>query len=281
MKHTHIIVGIITATLCLACLIRPAHTEDIGAGVEWRTLDEEALELSEAGKYDQAATLAQRALEVAEQNVGPNHPDTAISLCRLAEIYCNQCHYSKAEPLCMRALSICERIQEKDERDLRVASVLSVMTRMYQGQHDYKQAIVICRRESRIYERIFGGESLYSACKLNKLARLHYLQGECLIAEPLYKRAISLLEFWRMMGEPELMVCLNNLAMLYASQHKYAQAEPLYKRSLKIAEKVHGPNHHNVANILYNLAALCRATNRVAEARKLDERVKRIRAIKK
>ena len=40
-----------------------------------------------AGKYDRAGVAATKALEVAEKNVGPVHPDVAVSLENLAALY--------------------------------------------------------------------------------------------------------------------------------------------------------------------------------------------------
>ena len=76
-----------------------------GAGIEWDTLNQEVLRLYRAGQYERAIIVAQEALKVAEDNVGPNHIDVATSLNNLALLYDTQGH-AKAEPLYKRALSI-------------------------------------------------------------------------------------------------------------------------------------------------------------------------------
>ena len=45
------------------------------------------VDLYRAGEHDRAAVVAQTALHVAEQNVGPDHPDVAMSLNNLAALY--------------------------------------------------------------------------------------------------------------------------------------------------------------------------------------------------
>ncbi len=45
------------------------------------------MELYWQGKYDRAVVLAQKALEVAEENIGPDHPSVATSLENLAVLY--------------------------------------------------------------------------------------------------------------------------------------------------------------------------------------------------
>lgn len=52
----------------------------------------------------------QTALEIREQQLGPQHPDTARSLDNLATLYNTQERYAEAEPLYQRALEIYKRV---------------------------------------------------------------------------------------------------------------------------------------------------------------------------
>jgi tetratricopeptide (TPR) repeat protein len=85
-----------------------------GAGVEWDTLNKEVMRLNRAGEYARAIRIAQSALEVAEQNVGPDHPDVATSLNNLAYVCIRQGEYAKAEPLYKRSLAILEKALGSD-----------------------------------------------------------------------------------------------------------------------------------------------------------------------
>ena len=58
----------------------PAHAQ----GSEWERLMSEVMSLGEKGQYDRAVGVAKKALDVAEKDVGPNHPDVALSLNKLA-----------------------------------------------------------------------------------------------------------------------------------------------------------------------------------------------------
>ena len=76
---------IITIILAIAFLgTIPSVLHARGAGIEWDTLSQEVMELNRTGKYDRALVVAQKALQVAEQNVGRDHPDVATSLNNLA-----------------------------------------------------------------------------------------------------------------------------------------------------------------------------------------------------
>ena len=56
----------------------------------------------------------QRALVRDEQILGANHPNTALSLNNLAELYRTQGKYEEAEPLYQRALIIYEQVLGAD-----------------------------------------------------------------------------------------------------------------------------------------------------------------------
>ena len=81
-----------------------AHAQ--GAGVEWDALNREVMEFYRAGAYDRAVAVAQKALQVAEQNVGPDHPDVATVLENLAAVYRATDRRSEAEVLEQRATRI-------------------------------------------------------------------------------------------------------------------------------------------------------------------------------
>jgi tetratricopeptide (TPR) repeat protein len=74
-----------------------------------RLLNQVAYYLDVRAQYEQAEPLYQRALQISEQVLGPQHPDTATSLNNLAELYRSQGKYEQAEPLFQRALALLER----------------------------------------------------------------------------------------------------------------------------------------------------------------------------
>ena len=114
------------------------------AGIEWDFLNQEVMELSRAGSYGHAVVVAQKALEVAEQNVGPDHPATATSLDNLANLYKAQNRYAKAEPLYERALAIREKAFGLDHPD--VLTSLEHLAKFYYSQGDHNKAQPLYRR---------------------------------------------------------------------------------------------------------------------------------------
>ena len=91
---------------------------------------------------------------------------------------------------------------------------------------------------------------------LINLADLYRSMGAYSKAEPLYARALAIIE--KVLGpeHPNTATSLNNLAALYLLMGAYSKAEPLYARALAIREKVLGPEHPNTATSLNNLAVV-------------------------
>ena len=77
-----------------------------GAGIEWDILNQETIKLNAEGKYDRAVIVAQKALAVAMENVGPDHPAVATSLENIAVLYRETGRKDAAVPLEQRAAAI-------------------------------------------------------------------------------------------------------------------------------------------------------------------------------
>ena len=150
------ILTITTAFLLLLLATPPVFAQ--GAGIEWDILNQELMELYLTGKYDRAVVVAKKALEVAEKNVGPNHPDVAQSLNNLAELYRIQGQYAEAEPLYKRALAIDEKALGPNHSV--VATDLNNVALLYYTQGQYAEAEPLLKRALAIDEKALGPQSL-------------------------------------------------------------------------------------------------------------------------
>jgi CHAT domain-containing protein/Tfp pilus assembly protein PilF len=107
---------------------------------------------------------------------------------------------------------------------------------------------------------------------LNNLAQLYGDVGQDADAEPLYKRAIAIMEKAVGLDSVRMAPELNNLAALYERQSRYAEAEPLFTRALALCEKSLGPKHPDVGRSLNNLATLYERQDRHADSEPLFRR---------
>jgi tetratricopeptide (TPR) repeat protein len=220
--------------------------------------------LAARGRYMEAETFLQRALEINEQQLGVDHPDTTACVNNLASLYVNQGKYTKAETLYQRALAIQEQQLGVDHPD--TATYVNNLARLYVGQGRYVEAEPLYQRALAIWERHLGTDHSNTATCLNSLAVLYVRQGRYAEAEPLHQRSLEINE--RLLGtdHPGTALCLNSLGYLYLMQRKYAEAEPLLQRALAIQERQLGANHPNTINVLNNLGSLYLDLGKYTEA---------------
>jgi len=147
---------------------------------------------SNRGQYREAEPLFQRALEIRERVLGPQHPDMANSLNNLANLYSDQGKYEQAEPLYQRALAIMERMQGPEHPD--TTQSLNNLAIHYRHQGKYEQAEPLYQRALAIRECVLGPQHPKTAQSLNNLAELYRDQGKYEQAEPLYQRALAIRE---------------------------------------------------------------------------------------
>ncbi len=107
---------------------------------------------------------------------------------------------------------------------------------------------------------------------LNQAGVYLYGQARYAAAEPLFRRALGILEQALGPAHPDTATSLNNLAGLLDDQGQYAEAEPLYRRALEIRGKSLGPEHPDTAQSLNNLALLLDNQGEYAEAEPLFRR---------
>ena len=170
--------------------------------------------LQAQGDYAAARPLYERALQVAEQALGPAHPSTANSLNNLAFLLQAQGDYAAARPLYERALTIYEQALGPAHPD--TARSLNNLAFLLQAQGDYAAARPLYERALTIYEQALGPAHPDTARSLNNLAFLLQAQGDYAAARPLYERALAIREAALGLEHPDSQRVRANLAALNA-----------------------------------------------------------------
>ncbi|MBP1468758.1 tetratricopeptide repeat protein, partial [Candidatus Chloroploca sp. M-50] len=94
--------------------------------------------LDRLGRYALAQPYAARALAIRERVLGPEHPDTALSLNNLASLHQTQGNYDAARPLYERALAISERVLGPEHPN--TATSLNNLAELLRAQGNYDAA---------------------------------------------------------------------------------------------------------------------------------------------
>jgi CHAT domain-containing protein/Tfp pilus assembly protein PilF len=221
---------------------------------EARKLGAESLKLYNAGKYDEALSLAERAVEIHRNELGPEHLDVAQSLRVLAIIHRDKGNYERAEPLFRRALDINEKTLGPEH--LNVATTLNALAVLHSKRGEYTRAEPLFERTRIIREKALGPEHPEVAGTLNNLAIIYFRRGDYPKAEQFCQRALAIKEKTLGPEHPGVASSLFNLADIYRKKGEYTKAEPLYQRALAIGEKTVGSQHPDVAVYLSGIANL-------------------------
>jgi CHAT domain-containing protein/Tfp pilus assembly protein PilF len=262
--------------LCLAllsgsCIGAPSRAQTGGT----TALSAKINELSRAGKYTEAAALAQGQVESLEKKFGPNNRDVGAALNNLAQVYGSQGRDADAEPLFKRSIAILEKTVGLDSPE--IASALNNLAALYQRQDRLADAEPLFKRALAIREKSPGSGQTDLGQSLNSMATLYEKLGRHGDSEPMFKRALAIYEKAAGPEHPAVATLLNNLGQVDKVQDRYAEAEPLIRRSLAIREKVLGRGHPDVARSLNNLADLYERQGRYADALPLYQRAAAIR----
>jgi len=217
-----------------------------------------------AGHQDEAKALAEQAVDLLEQSLGPEHIRGAMAISTLANFHIATGDYDGAKVLFERVLAIVERTL--GQWHPQVAHALKNLAAAYQHTGDYARAKALLERALDIYEEALDPNHAEMASLLNNLAVVHKYLDEIDEAEALYERALVIYEAALGPDHPSVAVALMNLALLKTDTGAYDEAIVLHQRALAIFERALGSDHPHLGYPLVGLATIALLQGRSADA---------------
>ncbi len=290
---------------------RPTSEPDVSVAC---TLDQLALSLSRAGRFEEAVKAANHGLQVRERladtqgtarslevlvrvlqekgdspaagaplsralelrrSQAPSHPDYIETLSLQSYQEWSRGRFHEAREAASAALALAERTLRPDHP--RVAQAMSLLAGARLDLWDIEGAHDLMRRAVAVAERSLGSEHPDYARHLNDLANVTVLLGDYQAARSLYERGLAILE--ARFGEAHDMVATAayNLARVNRVLGDYDRALRDYRRATAIWEQVFSPNHAFVAQALAAQAVVVREQGDLKSALALQERALAIR----
>jgi tetratricopeptide (TPR) repeat protein len=136
--------------------VQDPEAERIRDSLRITSLNNAGLANEENGDLAGAEPLFRQALELAEQALGAEHPDTAGTLNNLARLLEAEGNSAAAEPLYRRALAIAEKTM--GPADPRLAVSLENVAALLDAKGDYAAAEPMYRRALAIAEKALGAD---------------------------------------------------------------------------------------------------------------------------
>jgi serine/threonine-protein kinase len=261
------------------------------------------------GRYDEAATRLQRALELERTLHGDQNAKVAAILNELGLTAFDQSRMDDAERLHGEALALRRelfgprspevarslnglaealnangRFAEAEDlqrqalaidsaalgpEDAEVANDLESLATILHDRGAYAEAVATGRQTLALRRRILGDDHLETATAMNNLAGYLRRIGRLGEADSLY-RAVLAFDMLRL-GEnhPNTATVTNNLAGVLHEQGRTEEADSLYRKVLEFDRRHFGEQHRYTALVMSNLAIVLRDRQEYTEAEQL------------
>jgi tetratricopeptide (TPR) repeat protein len=169
----------------------------------WRSMDNLAMTLIEAGDLEEAENVRQRVVKLRTTSLGPKDPRTLRSMVDLAKTLIMQQKTLQAESILRRALEIQQTLQgPQNQQD--TLSTMEYLGRLladraylppYEISHGttdiYKEAEAMLRQTYRLSEEVLGKDHSDTLWSIQQLAFLLYNHQRYDESAVLYKMALS------------------------------------------------------------------------------------------
>jgi len=226
-------------------------------------------------RFDEALEYYKKALEIAEELLGKNHPTTATCVNNLGIMLKDLGDLDGARACFERTLKIHESAYGVYHPD--IATCLNNLGSVLQDQGDLDRARECYERSLRIDESAYGPDHPSVARDANNLGLVLKDQGNLDLARECYERVLKIAESTYEPGHPKVATYVNNLGLVLQAQGDLAEARACFERALKIGESAYGPNHPDVASCVNNLGFLLFAQGDIRGALEYFERALQVR----
>jgi tetratricopeptide (TPR) repeat protein/predicted Ser/Thr protein kinase len=209
---------------------------------------------NDLGLYPEAAKQLEAALDLRRRVLGPEHPDTLLSMHQLAMVYVNEGKFPQAEALLSETVQIRRAVSGPEHIDtIRAMNNLAVV---YDGEGKYAQAEALFSQVMETVRRMLGPDDRKTLISMNNLAIVYAEEGKYAQAEAQDSQALEAQR--RVLGpeHPNTLNSMNGLANIYAEEGKYQQAEALFSQLMENSRRAMGPEHPDTLGRLVDLASL-------------------------
>jgi tetratricopeptide (TPR) repeat protein len=233
----------------------------------WEILLDKLETLRAGHRFNEAARVGEKALELARRVFPENHPSLALSYERVGQIYDQLASRSQAKPYLVRALRIVERAESPDQQAIyrlarRLAHLCDVAGTPEESVGYYEKAIQAGSELGNVLHSDLG-------TMLNNVALIYRKSGRQKAAEPYYLHALEIYEKQLGPEHSDVATVLNNLGVFYTNERRFEEAERMHRRALAIRERAHPQGHADIAQSKCNLAVVYHTRGDFARAGEL------------
>jgi eukaryotic-like serine/threonine-protein kinase len=219
------------------------------------------------GLYPRAEDLSKRALDARLAILGPDDPNTLMSMTQLGYILNREGHYADAEHLARQALVAARRIYGPENQE--TAGVATHLAAILLAQGHYDEGEKLEREVVEIQTRSLGPENHQTLNSMNTLGSALLFEKRYAEAEKEYRQLVDDCRHALGADSPTTLAAMNNLAYSISWQGRFAEAEPLYREVLATEKRVLGPEHPDLTYAMTGVADCLLKEGRLSDSEKL------------
>jgi serine/threonine-protein kinase len=199
------------------------------------------------GKFEQADSLLQTALQQRQSVFGPESLETAETLVELGLLRDAQSKYEDAERFVRQGLAIDK--QKLPDSHPSLARATSALGKVLEDRGSYDAAIQILQEAVRL-QSTRGGSTTDLAESLTELANSHFYSGHYAVSEALNQKVLAMDRQLYGDRHPHVADDLINLGAIQYDLGHYPEAEQFDRQALEITRSFYGQNHPATASAL-------------------------------
>jgi len=225
----------------------------------------------DSGDFGTAASLLTSAVDLARQDLGPEHPDTLSAMTNLGQTLSAIGNLSAARDLQAELIDISRRVAG-EEHPATLGSMNNLASTL-SNQGDIPGARALQEKVLEVRRRVLGEEHPDTLTSMNNLASTLSNQGDLPGARALGEKVLELSR--RVLGEehPDTLSSMDNLASTLWNQGDLPGARALEEKALQARRRVLGEEHPATLSSMNNLARTLGNQGDLPGARALEEKV--------
>ncbi|CAF3820338.1 unnamed protein product [Rotaria sordida] len=206
------------------------------------------------GEYNMAVEFYEKALDIYEKTLPPNHPDLAASYNNIGLVYDKMGEYSKTLSSYERSLEIRKIALPPNHSDL-AASYLNIGSVHY-SMGEYSKALSSYERSLEIQKLALPPNHPDLASSYSGIGLVYDNMREYSKALSSYERSLEIRNIALPSNHPDLAASYNNIGLVYDKMGEYSKALSSYERSLQIRKIALSPNHPDLATSCNNIGSV-------------------------
>ncbi len=233
--------------------------------------------LQRLGSYEKAIALLEKARRTREARLGDDHPDTLITMNKLAFAYRAAGQVSKAASLYEETLKRSEARLGNDHPE--TITTMHNLALAYKAAGQLDKALRLYEETLKRSKAALGDDHPETLRTMNNLALAYDSVGRLDKALPLYEETLKRFKATLGDGHPDTLITMDNLAGAYYFAGELEKALQLFEETLKQRSTRLGDDHPDTLLTMDNLAIAYKAAGQLGKALPLyEETLKRQRS---